>query len=164
MKNSSKEDEPMKSSGPDSGNVLVTGMTSCCAIPAEWLALPLLRIEPHNHDTAIFSFGLPEGKQFLNLSTCGCLLLLAPNCEHGGGDAVRPYTPISSSDTEGHFDLLIKRYDQWGDKCEPNSIFSFFSYNASPHAYRPKGAVSNYLFESKVGDLIQVCLLSTPRP
>jgi hypothetical protein len=127
-----------------------------CSIPTEWLALPLLRVQPYNHDTSIFSFGLPDGKQFLNLSTCGCLLLLAPNCEHGGGDAIRPYTPISNSETEGHFDLLIKRYDQWGDKCEPNSIFSFFSYNVSPHAYKPKGAVSNYLFESKIGDLIQV--------
>jgi hypothetical protein len=133
-----------------------------CAIPTEWIELPLLRISPYNHDTSIFSFGLPPSphsdSRCLNLSTCGCLLLLAPDCEHGGGDAIRPYTPISNNLTAvGYFDLLIKRYDQWGQKCEPETIFSYFNYNVTQHAYKPKGAVSNYLFERKIGDLVKVC-------
>lgn len=71
-------------------------------------------------------------------------------------EVIRPYTPISDKFTEGRFDLLIKRYDQWGTKCEPKTIFSYFSYNVSQHAYKPKGLVSNYLFERKVGDLVKV--------
>ena len=130
-----------------------------CCIPTDWIDLPLLRISPYNHDTSIFSFGLPQGHKHLGLSTCGCLLLLAPDCEHGGGDAVRPYTPVSPSNAEGHFDLLVKRYDQWGQVCLPGSIFASFSYNVTNHSYKPKGAVSNYIFSRRVGDLVKVKLI-----
>jgi hypothetical protein len=137
---------------------MATTFVGNCVIPTEWIELPLLHIKPYNHDTSIFSFGLPLPSQSsLNLSTCGCLLLLAPDCEHGGGDAIRPYTPISNnSTTVGYFDLLIKRYDQWGQKCEQETIFSYFNYNVTQHAYKPKGAVSNYLFDRKIGDMVKV--------
>ena len=71
---------------------------STCCIPTTWISLPLLLIEPYNHDTSIFTFGLPEGRSSLGLPTYACLLMLAPDCEHGGGNAIRPYTPISPSD------------------------------------------------------------------
>jgi len=112
--------------------------TSSCVIPTTWMELPLRRVIPHNHDTSIFEFGLPEGAKTLSLPTCACLLLLAPGCEHGGGDAVRPYTPISPPTLEGAFQLIIKRYKEWGSKIFPQS-------------YCPPGAVSNYLFELPVG-------------
>ena len=70
------------------------------------------------------------------------MLLLAPGREHGGGDAVRPYTPISSSEMAGKFQLMIKRYREWGDP-------------RWPHSYCPPGAVSNYLFELKPGAMVK---------
>ena len=95
-----------------------------------------------NHDTNIYEFGLPEGAKTLGLPVCACLLLCAPGAEHeakGGGDAVRPYTPVSPSEMEGKFQLLIKVYRSWG-----NPHFA--------HSYRPAGAVSNYIDNLKIGD------------
>ena len=78
---------------------------SKCALPTEWTALELLRVEPYNHDTSIFEFALPPGRTTLDLPTCACLLMLAPGCEHGGGDAVRAYTPISPPDMPDRFQV-----------------------------------------------------------
>merc|ERR1712142_894512 len=93
------------------------------------------------HDTSIFEFGLPSGTS-LGLPVCACLLMKAPDCEHGGGDAVRPYTPISHDGIVGKFQIILKRYQEWGD---PNYW----------HSYRPPGAVSNYIFGLKIGDLVE---------
>jgi hypothetical protein len=129
---------------------------SSCVIPTTWIDLPLLAITPYNHDTSIFSFGLPPGHDTLGLPTCACLLMMAPGADHNGGDAIRPYTPISSSSVKGRFDLLIKRYDQWGEKCMPGTIWATFSYNDKPHSYKPKGAMSNYMFERQIGQTMKV--------
>eukprot|EP00242_Pyramimonas_sp_CCMP2087_P013287 CAMPEP_0198218012 /NCGR_PEP_ID=MMETSP1445-20131203/66915_1 /TAXON_ID=36898 /ORGANISM="Pyramimonas sp., Strain CCMP2087" /LENGTH=261 /DNA_ID=CAMNT_0043894895 /DNA_START=549 /DNA_END=1334 /DNA_ORIENTATION=- len=64
---------------------------------------------------------------------------MAPDSDHDGGDAVRPYTPCSPEDLIGKFQILIKRYAEWGDK-------EFL------HSYKPAGAVSNYVHNMKVGD------------
>ena len=107
---------------------------SSCYIPTSWLALPLLSRREYNHDSTVFTFGLPEG-QSLSLPVCACVLLRAPGKgrKDGGGpddfdgsDAVRPYTPISDNSMLGQFELLIKRYDG--------------------------GAVSQYLFGLKAGE------------
>jgi hypothetical protein len=136
---------------------------SACVIPTSWTALPVLSIAVYSHDTSVFTFGLPGGgaggEGCLGLPACACLLALAPGADHDGSDAVRPYTPISPGDKKGSFDLLIKRYDQWGEKCPPDSIFAFFSYNVKPHAYKPKGAMSNHIFNLKVGDTLQVLII-----
>ena len=131
---------------------------SSCCIPTTWIDLPLLSITPYNHDTSIFSFGLPKGAINPGLPTCGCLLMMAPGADHDGSDAIRPYTPISPPNTLGRFDLLIKRYGQWGDKCVPGTIWSAFSYNITAHSYKPQGAMSNYIFSRKVGDTLKVSL------
>lgn len=127
---------------------------SSCCIPTTWIDFTLLEVQPYNHDTSIFTFGIPY--KYLNLPTCACLLLLAPDVEHGGGDAIRPYTPISPRNKEFKFDLLVKRYDEWGTKCEDGSLFSYFNYNTNPHSYKPKGVVSNYIFERQIGDVVKV--------
>ena len=53
---------------------------SSCVLPTAWTALPLVGIQPSNHDTTIFEFGLPAG-QSLSLPTCACLLMLAPRAD-----------------------------------------------------------------------------------
>jgi hypothetical protein len=125
-----------------------------CVIPAEWCELKLLEIKPYNHDTSILRFSLPDGCTRLNLPIGGFILVLAPGCEHGGGDAIRPYTStqddeLNSTTGTGTFELLCKRYDQWGVK---ESITTHFLFTRTDHSYRPPGAVSNYLHKLKVGD------------
>ena len=53
--------------------------------------------------------------------------------------AQRPYTPVSPETLPGRFQLLVRRYDAWGDP-------------AHPLTYRPPGHVSNHLHNLKVGE------------
>ena len=101
--------------------VLAPGLeyASSCFLPTNWLEVPLIQKVEYNHNTTIYSFGLPEG-QSLNLPVCACLLLRAPGCgrlagggpnDYDGSDAIRPYTPMSDNGQLGSFELMIKRYD-----------------------------------------------------
>ena len=142
-----------------------------CAVPSEWTELELLEVRPYNHDTSIFRFRLPKGKAKLNLPVGGFLLAMAAGCEHDGTDAIRPYTSIQDDDAQpwqklsyndslpnnaddktGTFELLCKRYDQWGVK---ESVQTHFLFTKTNHSYRPPGAVSNYLHRLKVGDYVK---------
>lgn len=129
-----------------------------CVIPAEWTDLELLAIRPYNHDTKIFQFALPSDCMALKLPVGGFLLVLAPGCEHDGTDAVRPYTSIQNDDiqveesTTGTFELLCKRYDQWGIQ---ESVKTHFLFTKTNHSYRPAGAVSNYIHKLKVGQCLK---------
>lgn len=118
------------------------GYASTCVVPVEWTPYVLESVEQHNHDTAIFRFALPERGQRLGLPVCGCLLMRAKDCEHGGGDAVRPYTPISPSTMTGAFEVMLKLYKEWGSPKHP-------------HSYCPPGAVSNHVFGLKPGDSVE---------
>jgi NAD(P)H-flavin reductase len=51
-------------------------------------------------------------------------------------------SPPYPQDKQGGFELLIKRYAEWGDK-------------RFEHSYRPVGAVSTYVHGLEVGDLVQ---------
>ena len=71
---------------------------STCFLPTTWLEVPLVARREYNHDSTIYSFGLPEEKT-LGLPVCACVLMLAPGRgrKEGGGrddwdgsDAVRP--------------------------------------------------------------------------
>ena len=81
---------------------------SSCFFPTDWHSVPLVGVKPYNHDSKVFTFGLPEGRS-LDLPVCACILLQGK--DKNGEDAVRPYTPISGN-TVGHFDLLVKVYEQ----------------------------------------------------
>jgi hypothetical protein len=97
----------------------------------------------------------------LNLPVGGYLLALAPDREHDGSDAVRPYTSITdeslfrlseseSDDNEstGYFEILCKRYDEWGVK---ESVETHFLFTRTNHSYRPPGAVSTYIHSLQPG-------------
>ena len=76
---------------------------------AQWAEIPLVDRKKYNHDSTVFSFGLPAGKS-LNLPVCACVLVRGKNSS--GEVAVRPYTPISPNSVQGSFDLLVKVYEQ----------------------------------------------------
>ncbi|KAJ8613895.1 hypothetical protein CTAYLR_008681 [Chrysophaeum taylorii] len=123
-----------------------------CGLPATWTPCPLKRVVPHNHDTAVFVFATPDDTP-LRLPVCGCIHLKAPGREHGGGDAVRPYTPIAEAasfdrlslraESSGEFALLVKMYREWGFRPEGQNETPAFAAS-----YRPPGAVSTFVHEA----------------
>lgn len=125
-----------------------------CAIGEAWTALPLLDVTPYNHDTSLLRFALPPGKRCLHLPVGGFLLI-----QHG--DVVRPYTSVSSDDDDdnaGSFTILVKRYDEWGQKESPTTHFLF---TKTDHSYRPPGVLSNYLHALRPGtDQAEFCFSS----
>jgi len=110
-----------------------------CVIPNSWISLKLVKITPYNHDTSLFEFALPSPTSSLSLPVCSSLNFCAPGKEHDGADAIRSYTSISSPEVLGKFQVICKRYDEWGDP-------------RYEHSFKPAGVVSNYIHSLKVGD------------
>jgi hypothetical protein len=127
---------------------------STCTISKNWVKLTLVAVIPYNHDTSIFKFSLPVGISTLSLPLGAYLLVKAPSCDHDGTDAVRPYASISEDDEScpGYFEILCKRYDQWGQK---ESRETHFLFTRTDHSYRPPGACSNYIHKLQVGDCLE---------
>ena len=95
----------------DQGNDGDYDYISTCVIKNSWTELELLNVTAYNHDTSIFRFQLPGGEKNLNLPIGAFLLVLGKDCEHGGGDAIRPYTSITPDDLAfGYFEIIVKRY------------------------------------------------------
>jgi len=75
-----------------------------------------------SHTSAVLRFGLTDASKPLNLPTCACLLakadLPANDKEEKKSQeteaVIRPYTPISTNDLVGSFDLLVKNYGENG--------------------------------------------------
>lgn len=132
---------------------------STCSISSSWTALELLSIIPYNHDTSVFRFSLPVGAQRLGLPLGGFLLVQIPAEDHDGcAPTFRPYTNINdedamlvSDDSLAYFEILCKRYDQWGEKESPTTHFLF---TRTDHSYRPPGIASNYIHSLKPGQTL----------
>lgn len=78
-----------------------------CQFTEEWMSVPLLERVAVSKTSSVLRFGLPDKSLPMNLSTCACILAKASIQEE---DVVRPYTPISTNELVGSFDLLIKDY------------------------------------------------------
>jgi cytochrome-b5 reductase len=95
-----------------------------CQFNPTFQAVPLLDRIPC--DTAgvslaassyVLRFGLPDVTKPMDLTTCACLLASAELMDKSKGEIVavtRPYTPISTNNQVGCFDLLIKDYGENG--------------------------------------------------
>lgn len=90
-----------------------------CAVGEAFAPLELLSRTWIAEDSFVVRFGLADATKPLGLATCACLLVRA-------GDAVRPYTPVSTNGMAGAFELLVRAY--------------------------PDGAVSSALASLDVGD------------
>jgi cytochrome-b5 reductase len=90
--------------GPPIAALCPPGM---CQFGSQPVAVPLIERTPVSPTSSVLRFGLPQQEAPLNLSTCACILASAQI----KGDAItRPYTPISTNQQVGSFDLLIKDY------------------------------------------------------
>lgn len=87
-----------------------------CQIKPTYQSVPLInRIPCGSGGTSfILRFGLPDVSRPMDLTTCACLLAsadLEDDTKDGElTEVVRPYTPISTNDQIGCFDLLVKDY------------------------------------------------------
>lgn len=81
--------------------------------PNEFQGFPLKEKTVISHNVAIYRFGLQSPTQILGLPI-GQHMSLAATLEVNGEpkEIVRSYTPISSDENPGYFDLLIKSYPQ----------------------------------------------------
>ncbi|KAG6360959.1 hypothetical protein INS49_012027 [Diaporthe citri] len=83
--------------------------------------LTLEKAEDVNHNTKRLRFALPEENAVTGLPLTSALLTFA--IPKGGFlPVLRPYTPITPSDTPGHMDLLVKRYPQGKQSTHLHSL------------------------------------------
>lgn len=82
-----------------------------------------------SHNVAIYRFALPRPTDILGLPI-GQHISLAATIEGQPKEVLRSYTPISSDNEAGYFDLLVKAY--------------------------PQGNISKYLTGLKIGDTMKV--------
>jgi len=73
-------------------------------MPSQLLVVACLTQEI-THDTRRFRFALPTPEHILGLPTGKHLYIFA---EIGNDIIMRPYTPVTSDDEKGYFDLVIK--------------------------------------------------------
>jgi len=95
--------------------------------PQVWKEFPLVQKIVVSPNTALYRFGLPRPTDILGLPIGQHISVQA---EINGKTIMRSYTPTSSDDDLGHFDLLVKSYE--------------------------KGNISRYLSLIKVGDKVRI--------
>jgi cytochrome-b5 reductase len=77
--------------------------------PQNWQEFPLIKKTIVSPNTAIYRFGLPNPDDILGLPIGQHISVSATI---NGKDVMRSYTPTSSDDDLGHFELLIKAYEK----------------------------------------------------
>ncbi|KAJ5960863.1 Riboflavin synthase-like beta-barrel [Penicillium vulpinum] len=97
--------------------------------PTEFQNFVLKEKNEISHNVAIYRFALPRPTDILGLPI-GQHISLAATIPGQPKEVVRSYTPISSDNEAGYFDLLVKAY--------------------------PQGNISKYLTELKIGDNMKV--------
>jgi len=79
--------------------------------PENFQDFPLTEIRKTSHNVAIYRFGLPRPTDIIGLPI-GQHMSLAATPKGAEKEVVRSYTPITSDEDKGFFELLIKSYPQ----------------------------------------------------
>ncbi|OCB86110.1 NADH-cytochrome b5 reductase [Sanghuangporus baumii] len=95
--------------------------------PSKWKEFPLVTKFTVSPNTALYRFALPRPDDVLGLPIGQHISVQA---EVNGKQIMRSYTPTSSDDDLGHFDLLVKTYE--------------------------KGNISRYIGQLKIGDKVRI--------
>lgn len=80
-----------------------------CQFTDEFTSVKLLERFQVSPTSNVLRFSLPDETKPLNLSTCACILAKAKTA-NDPEPVIRPYTPISTNQHVGSFDLLVKNY------------------------------------------------------
>lgn len=117
-------------------------------LPNEFKKFPLIEKTRVSHNSCIYRFGLPKSTDRLGLPI-GQHISIGAVID--GKEIVRSYTPISTDDELGYFDLLIKTYEQGnisrhvelkkiGETIEVRGPKGFFTY--TPNMVKSFGMVA----------------------
>jgi cytochrome-b5 reductase len=72
-------------------------------------------VSDYNHNTKKYTFAFPDKEAISGGGITHLLMIKAATegavVDDAGKEVARPYTPISSPDTVGKIDFLIKKYD-----------------------------------------------------
>jgi len=109
--------------------------------PDQFQDFTLSEIYPVSHNTNRLRFKHSDHKHVLGLDVASCIVVKAPIGENGK-DVIRPYTPTSSKNDRGFFDLVVKEYPQGvmskhlnnlqpGDKLQVKGPISKLPYKAN---------------------------------
>lgn len=133
-KNAKKHSPPKEPVPSTSGTGADSGIKKTLLDPTAKYLLPLVEKEVITHDTVRFRFGLPTADHILGLPIGQHIALVA---QINGEPVVRAYTPVSSDESKGYVDLVVK------------------VYRRSVHPKFPEGGkMSQHLDAMKVGDTI----------
>ncbi|KAJ1967316.1 hypothetical protein IWQ62_001940 [Dispira parvispora] len=125
-----------------------SALTKKALNPDAFVSFELKEIHPVSHDTQLYRFALPESDMELGLHVASCILTKYVseelNKEGKPKVVVRPYTPVSEENTRGHFDLVIKRYENGnmskhiaslkpGDKLDVKGPIPKYAYKPNLH-------------------------------
>jgi cytochrome-b5 reductase len=77
----------------------------------EFIPFKLSAVEELTPNTKKFTFELPSAYHTLGLSVSSLVLCKLPDAATGK-DVIRPYTPVSTCDKRGSFDMIIKIYEK----------------------------------------------------
>ncbi|CAB9522048.1 NADH-cytochrome b5 reductase [Seminavis robusta] len=80
-----------------------------CQFNEDFQSVKLLERTHVSPTSCVVRFSLSDESKPLGLSTCSCVLAKAKTAKDPEG-VIRPYTPISTNEQVGSFDLLIKSY------------------------------------------------------
>lgn len=80
-----------------------------CLFNEEFQSAKLISKLPVGKSTQVFTFELPDTTKPLGLSTCACILAKGGKDDEGN-PVIRPYTPISTNNMIGKFELMVKIY------------------------------------------------------
>jgi len=116
--------------------------------PAAWQDYPLQKKIQVSPNTAIYRFSLPRQQDILGLPIGQHVSVSA---EIDGKTITRSYTPVSSDDDHGHFDLLIKTY-------EKGNISRHVSLLKIGDNLRVKGPKGNFRYSPDLTD--HLCMIA----
>lgn len=98
--------------------------------PKEFRSFPITQVRQLTPDTKQFVCELPHKNADMGMTVSSCIMIKSDTLDKNGKVVARPYTPTSTNDHKGEFELVVKVY--------------------------PTGNVSKYLGGLKVGDSIEV--------
>jgi len=104
--------------------------------PSVWQEFTLIEKTPVSPNTAIYRFGLPHPEDILGLPIGQHISISA---EINGKNIQRSYTPTSSDDEKGYFDLMVKSY-------EKGNISRFLSLLKIGQTVRIKGPKGQFTY------------------
>jgi len=96
--------------------------------PKEWRSFELKQIRELTHNTCLFRYALPSPEHEMGMKTASCIMV--QGVSQSGEVLARPYTPTTTNDQRGFFDLIVKKY--------------------------PNGNVSSYIHNMKIGEHLRV--------